>query len=72
MQSSAPATVKEVPHTATAPLSFLHLGRILDVALWTGGLWQGGVLVIVLLGLAVLGMVSVPVIMRSGRRHGRW
>jgi hypothetical protein len=72
VQSSAPATVKEVPHTATAPLSFLHLGRILDVALWTGGLWQGGVLVIVLLGLAVLGMVSVPVIMRSGRRHGRW
>ena len=59
-------------HHAPTPLSFLHLGRILSVALWTGGIWQGGVLVLLLFGLALLGMASTPMVLRWGRRHERW
>jgi hypothetical protein len=72
LSHSALALATAKGHTAPAPLSFLHLGRILDVALWTGGLWQGGILVFLILGLAVAGMLSVPIILRTGRRHGRW
>lgn len=50
----------------------VSLGRTLDVALWTGGLWNGGVLVVLLFGLALLGLLSVPLLYLLGRRRGRW
>ena len=35
-------------------------------------LWAGGILVVVILGMAFLGMLGVPVTYLAGRRKGKW
>jgi hypothetical protein len=47
--------------------SILRLGSALAIALWTGG-----ILVLLILGLGLLGALSVPLTYLVGRRRGKW
>ncbi len=50
----------------------IWLGRTLDVALWTGGLWSGGVIVVLVLALALVIVLLTPLMYLAGRRRGKW
>jgi hypothetical protein len=64
--SSRPHKVVRLPLNRSVS-SILSLGSALGMALWTGG-----VLILVILGLGLLGVLSVPLTYIVGRKRGKW